>query len=143
MVVSEMLTIRKKLEEQAATGGKKSVGTSGGETQLSRKLSFRSQLLSAEANELGGVLPSQCSLCSYLGVQSCIFFVLETCQIKFENPDRLSSFEVVITPSEFISCMPSHACLVILYVQWILYNLGSSAGRGSLKPNWKANPGGS
>lgn len=57
-----MLTIRKKLEEQAATSGKKNAGTAGREAQLTRKLSFRSQLLSAEANELGGVLPSQYSV---------------------------------------------------------------------------------
>jgi hypothetical protein len=55
-----MLTIRKKLEEQAASSGRKRSGEAvTRETQLRRKLSFRSQLLSAEANELGAVLPSQ------------------------------------------------------------------------------------
>lgn len=48
---------------------------------MTRKLSFRSRLLTAEANELGGVLP-------------------KTCQINFSNPDQLSNFEVVVTPSE-------------------------------------------
>ena len=53
---SIMLTIRKKLAEQAASGDSKPV-TRG--SQLNRKLSFRSQLLTAESSELGGVLPSK------------------------------------------------------------------------------------
>ena len=96
-----MLTIRKKLEEQAATSGKKAQGGPSRGTQLSRKLSFRSQLLSAEANELGGVLPSQL-MCFGALLELQTYFYTETCEIKFENPDQLSQFEVVITPSEFI-----------------------------------------
>jgi len=56
-----MLTIRKKLAEQAATGLS---GQSSSGVKLSRKLSFRSQLLTAESNELGDVIPSElCVLC--------------------------------------------------------------------------------
>ncbi len=56
-----MLTIRKKLEEQAASSGKGNPDstTRPRERQVTRKLSFRSRLLTAEANELGGVLPSE------------------------------------------------------------------------------------
>lgn len=50
-----MLTIRKKLEEQAS-GGERTPVT---DSQLSRKPSFRSQLLTKEANELGGAMSSQ------------------------------------------------------------------------------------
>ena len=55
-----MLTIRKKLAEQAASGDKPV--SPGAGSQPRRKLSFRSQLLTAEASELGGsVIPSTAS----------------------------------------------------------------------------------
>ena len=57
---SNMLTIRKKLAEQAATETSGKGGSSRTEgSRLTRKLSFRARLLSAEANELGEVIPSQ------------------------------------------------------------------------------------
>lgn len=56
-----MLTIRKKLAEQATNEVQ---GSSKGH-RLTRKPSFRTQLLTAEANELGGIIPSMCRLDSY------------------------------------------------------------------------------
>ena len=53
-----MLTIRKKLAEQAAGG---SSGKSSNRGKVARKLSFRSQLLASESNELGDVIPSMCA----------------------------------------------------------------------------------
>lgn len=62
-----MLTIRKKLAEQAATGAAGKGGNAKGEgSRLARKLSFRSQLLSSEANELGEIIPSKL-LGSFIG----------------------------------------------------------------------------
>lgn len=50
-----MLTIRKKLAEQASSGSSSGEGTRG---SRERRLSYRSQLLTAEASELGAVIPS-------------------------------------------------------------------------------------
>lgn len=60
-----MLTIRKKLAEQAASGEKTPASSKG--SGLSRRPSFRTQLLTAEANELGGATPSMLNVW-----QSCI-----------------------------------------------------------------------
>ena len=53
-----MLTIRKKLAEQATSGDKAPAPSSSKEVGLSRRPSIRTQLLTAEANELGGAIPS-------------------------------------------------------------------------------------
>ena len=54
-----MLTIRKKLAEQAAaeTSGERKGARKGGNL-LERKMSIRSQLLVPEASELEGIIPS-------------------------------------------------------------------------------------
>ncbi|XP_003388007.1 PREDICTED: NEDD8-conjugating enzyme UBE2F-like [Amphimedon queenslandica] len=75
-----MITIRKKLAEQAAQREEKEDRTSGGK-ELKRRQSFRSQILTAEASELGDVLPKSCTL-------------------KFDNPDNLRQFQIVIEPDE-------------------------------------------
>lgn len=54
-----MLTIRKKLAEQATSGEKSPATGNTKGSGLSRRPSFRTQLLTAEASELGGIVPSK------------------------------------------------------------------------------------
>ncbi|XP_064389390.1 NEDD8-conjugating enzyme UBE2F-like [Halichondria panicea] len=71
-----MLTIRKKLAEQASNGEQSQAGV-----RVQRRVSFRSQLLIAEAGELGEVTPN-------------------TCAVTFDNPDDLREFTVTVIPDE-------------------------------------------
>lgn len=70
-----MLTIRKKLAEQA-TSKDKAEDTASKGSGLARKPSFRSQLLTAEANELGGVIPSILNNQPFITVFSCGVLIL-------------------------------------------------------------------
>ena len=72
-----MITIRKKLAEQSA--GKQDKGSVGNE--LRRRQSIRSQLLTAEAQELGEILPG-------------------TCGLHFDDPNDLRKFRLIIKPDE-------------------------------------------
>ena len=103
-----MLTIRKKLAEQAATGLTGQTGGNGG--KLSRKLSFRSQLLTSESNELGDVIPSELSVlwecsvcvcvcvCDYPLLSLSLCLSVETCSVDFPDPDNLTLLSVTIQP---------------------------------------------
>jgi hypothetical protein len=57
-----MLTIKKKLAEQASSTASASSGGGKGESRgraVKRRVSFRSQLLTEEVRELGEILPSK------------------------------------------------------------------------------------
>ena len=117
-----MITIRKKLAEQAANSQQK--GPDGKE--IKRRPSIRSQLLTAgkidtmyselhclnaschtfliEVSELGDVLPSQLlplSVSLTLKHQVNVSNLLSgNCKIYYDNPDDLKKFRVVIKPEE-------------------------------------------
>ncbi|CAI8055175.1 NEDD8-conjugating enzyme UBE2F [Geodia barretti] len=75
-----MLTIRKKLEEQAASGSSADGGR-GESRRVRRRMSIRSQLLTEEVRELGQILP-------------------KTCTVNFPNHDNFRTFIVTIRPEE-------------------------------------------
>lgn len=57
--------------------------------------------MTKEANELGGAMSSQYGGHGDLVCGGIVPIFIETCRIHFENPDKLSNFDVIITPSEF------------------------------------------
>ena len=92
-----MLTIRKKLAEQASSGSRASRDGGVSRNRVTRKLSFRSKLLTAEANELGGVIPGKKNV--WIDPVF-IYSYLETCRVHFPNPDDLCNFQLVINPGK-------------------------------------------